>query len=66
MKKSIATIETDIGTMTIYYNGENVPLTAEKDETVKELEYSPASIDGAIKAVEFMYQLPEWSLAWTE
>ena len=65
MKKAIATIETEIGIMTIYYNGEEEPLTAEKDDIIEEIEYTPESYEDALDAIDSMYK-NGWGLEWIE
>ena len=57
MKKAIATISTDAGTMTIYYNGEGESLTAETADgsTVDECEYTARSLSDARNAARAMW-----------
>lgn len=63
MKTPIATIETEIGTMTVYFNGIGKDLTAEKDDIVEELNYTSSSLRKALDAVYAMYSSnPEWDL----
>ena len=63
MRKAIATIETESGTMAIYYNGANQGMTAEKGETVEEIGCTPAYIGEAEEAVWDMYHYdPAWDL----
>lgn len=62
MKKAIATIETEIGTMTIYYNGENEEITAETENVIEEIGYCPESIEDAREAVYEMYNYYVWEL----
>jgi len=66
MKKAIATIETEIGTMTIYFNGAREEMTAEKGDTVEEIGCKPTSEDDAVDAIYAMYKLPCWGLKWIE
>ena len=66
MKTAIATISTDIGTMTIYYNGENEPLTAETADVIEEMEYAPVSIEEAVNIVADLYCHDCWELCWIE
>lgn len=66
MKTSIATISTDIGTMTIYYNGANEAMTAETADVIDELEYKPCSMDEATKTVAALYCQDCWELCWIE
>ena len=65
-RKAIATIETENGEMTIYYNGEGNELTAEKENTVEEIGYKPVSFDDAADAVYMMYGAGTWCLEWIE
>ena len=66
MKKAIATIDADVGTMTIFYCGAGHPLTAETDSVCEELEYTPNSIDDAVDSVSAMYSNGDWCLEWVE
>ena len=57
MKKAIATISADVGTMTIYYNGKGEALTAETADgnTVDECEYTARSLSDARNAARAMW-----------
>ena len=52
--KAFATIETNIGTMTIYYNGPGQSMTAEHGDIVDELDYVPVSFKDAIESIHMM------------
>lgn len=62
MRKAIATIEAEIGTMTIYYNGEGEALTVEAEDVVGTLDYIAKSEEDAIDAAWAMYSIPGWDL----
>lgn len=63
MRTAIATIETEIGTMTIYFNGIGEEITGEKDDVIETLEYAPTSFIDAVNAVYDMYSSwPGWDL----
>lgn len=66
MKKeriAIATIETDAGQMTIFYNGINEEMTAEgENELVEEIGYRPKSLKDGVDTVCFMYDWSGWGL----
>ncbi|MBE6721855.1 MAG: hypothetical protein E7572_05130 [Ruminococcaceae bacterium] len=57
MRTAIATIDTDAGTMTIYYNGKGEALTAETADgnTVDECEYTAQSLQDARDAARMMW-----------
>lgn len=65
-RKALATIETEIGTMTIYFNGAGEEMTAEKKDHVERIGYLPKSIDDASDAVHMMYSAGPWFLEWLE
>ena len=62
--REFATIQTDIGTMTIRYHGPGVPLTAEQGDLVEELEFTPYNYDNATDGVHCMYSYSGWDLEW--
>lgn len=62
--KALATIETDKGKMTIFYNGAARPLTAENGDIVETLNCIPVSIAYARYAVSIMYSYGPWDLEW--
>lgn len=64
--KALATIETEIGTMTIYFNGTGEEMTAEQGEHVEEIGYTPESLEDAEEAVSVMYSSGPWFLEWLE
>ena len=71
MKKAIATIETDNGTMTIYFNGSNEYLTAEARNVIEPDDYlieviedaKPDSVDRAVDLVLKLYSSTVWNLS---
>lgn len=64
--KALATIETEIGIMTIYFNGIGEEMTAEQGEHVEEIGYTPESLEDAADAVSVMYSSGPWFLEWIE
>lgn len=62
MKKAIATIETEAGAATIYYNGRDEEMTAEAENIVEEIGCCPETIEEAIATVYAMYGSYEWNL----
>ena len=62
-RKALATIVTDIGTMTIYFNGPGIPLTAEKDDVIETLEFTPFNLKEAENGIRGMYG-NGWYLKW--
>ena len=61
MKKAIATINTDAGTMTIYYNGSGEYMTAERDDIIETIEDGkPSTIDEACELAHNLYRSAEW------
>lgn len=62
MRKAVARIETEIGTMTIYFNGIGNPITAENGDIVEEKELTPKSYDEAIDMIYsfWKYDGLEW------
>lgn len=65
-RKALATIETEIGTMTIYFNGIGEEMTAEQGDYVEEIGYTPNSYEGAADTVYMMYGSGPWFLEWLE
>lgn len=65
-RKAIATIDTEIGTMTVYYNGAGEEMTAERGEHIEKIGYTPKSYDDAADAVHAMYSTGPWCLEWIE
>lgn len=65
-RKALATIETDEGNMTIFYNGRWQALTAERGDIVETLDFVPRSLDDAAYAVDMMYSSGPWFLEWLE
>lgn len=65
-RKAIATIETEIGTMTIYYNGAGEEMTAERGDHVENIGYTPESYEDATDAVHMMYSTGPWFLEWID
>lgn len=67
---AIATINTEIGTMTIYYNGAYEALTAEAGETIDTLDTAaPSSLEDASEIVYALYGRDGagvWGLEWIE
>lgn len=62
-RTAIATINTEIGTMTIYFNGANEEVTAELNEVVEEIGCCPETIVEACDTVYAMYSSnPDWEL----
>lgn len=64
--KAFATIETNVGTMTIFYNGAGQAMTAEHGDIVEELDYVPVSFKDAIDSIHMMYSYGPWDLEWLE
>ena len=62
-RKALATIETEIGTATIYYNGPGAPITAEKDDIVEDKEFVPWNLQEAEDWVFASYRY-DWGLEW--
>lgn len=65
-RKAIATIDTENGEMTIYYNGIGQEMTAEKENYVESIGYKPESFEDASDAVYLMYGTGSWCLEWIE
>ena len=67
MKKLIATIETDIGTMSLYFHGAKMPITAERGDVVEEIEIAKcegatSALANAIATICAMYSGEWWGL----
>lgn len=63
---AIGTIETEVGKMTIYFNGSNREMTAETEDGNKseEIGYRPRTLRKAVETVEWMYgSQPVWGYA---
>lgn len=65
-RKAVGTIETEIGTMTIYFNGDGEPLTAEIGDTVEEIGCTVHGISDAIDIACAMYSGAPWFLELVE
>ena len=65
-RKAIATIETEIGTMLVHFNGIGKEITAEQGDHVEEIGYVPKSFEDAADAVYAMYGSGPWFLEWIE
>ena len=65
-RKALATIETEIGTMTIYFNGIGEEMTAEQGYIIEEIGYKPKSFEDAADAIHAMYSYGPWCLEWLE
>lgn len=64
-RKAVATIDTDKGRMTIYYNGAHELMTAEIDGDVEEIEDSlPGTYADAVQTIAWLYVDPVWELEW--
>lgn len=58
----IGTIETEIGTMSLCYNGAGEEMTAELDDHVEGLGVTPKTIEEAREIAWSMYNSPYWGL----
>ena len=58
----IGTIETEIGTMILCYNGAGEEMTAELDDLIEELGVMPETIEEARDIAWSMYNAPCWGL----
>lgn len=65
---AIATIDTEDGRMTIYYNGAHEHMTAVDGDYVEPLNAvaAPLSLDMAVDMIGKMYIDPVWDLQWIE
>lgn len=61
-KIKIGTIETIIGVMSLYYNGEDEEMTAELDDFVEEIGMKAGSVEEAREIAWSMYNSPYWGL----
>lgn len=69
MKKALATIDTEIGTMTICYNGPGEAMTAEDEgrNVSEDIEAIPQSYDDATDIVYALYgSTGDWHLTWID
>lgn len=60
MKKAIASISTESGPMTIYYNGAGQEITAEHGDLIEEAGHVADNLKDARKAARIMWSMDIW------
>lgn len=65
-RKALAMIETEIGTMAIYFNGIGEEMTAEKGDHVECIGIKPKSFEDASGFIHVMYCTRAWPMGWLE
>ena len=63
---AFASIETDAGRMTLYFNGNGNAITASTDSRsiVEQLSFIPKTFSEAVNYVKGYYSSEEWDLRW--